>query len=255
MPQAAKTFDPVIGIDIHMVMVPTPGGPVPTPLPHPFIGFVWDPVGAAVAAGLSLVFGGGPVYVNGLDAANPGTEVKALIKHFPMPPGVSFAPVDQHDNKGTFITGSETVTFAGASASRTGSMVSSCNFPVNLPTSACLAIPMGSPTLVGGGESVSVMAAVTRGIQTKWFSNLLHAILKPGPRLSWLICQLTGHPVDVMTGEVLAQASDFELPGPLPLKLERMYYSRSRYLGPLGQGWTHSLDLSVIYAARPSSAR
>ena len=35
---AAKFGDPVIGIDIHRVMVPTPAGPVPTPLPHPFIG-------------------------------------------------------------------------------------------------------------------------------------------------------------------------------------------------------------------------
>ncbi|MFO0588737.1 MAG: DUF6531 domain-containing protein [Polyangiaceae bacterium] len=248
MPQAAKTFDLVIGIDVHLVMVPSPTGLTPVPLPHPFIGIVWDPVGAAVAACLSLVFGGGPVYVNGLDAANPGTEVKALVPHFPMPPGVSFSPSDRPDNKGAFISGSETVTFAGTSASRTGSMVSSCGFPVNLPTSRCIAVPMGAPTLVGGGEAVNAMAAVLRGIQTKWFSDLLHAILKPGPRLSWLICTLTGHPVDVMTGEVIAHAEDFELPGPLPLKLERLYYSRSRYKGPLGQGWTHSLDLSLTEA-------
>lgn len=248
MPQAAKTFDPVIGVDIHLVMVPTPGGPVPVPLPHPFIGFVWDPVGAAVSAAIGAAFGGGPVFVNGLDAASAGTDVKALVRHFPMPPGTSFAPSDVPDNKGAFITGSDTVTFGGFSASRTGSLVSSCNFPVNVPTSTCIAIPAGSPTLIGGAESVNAMSAVGRGIQTKWFSGLLNKLLKPGPRLSKLICFLTGHPVDVMTGEVLTDAVDFELPGPLPLRMERNYYSRSRYRGPLGQGWTHSLDMSVTEA-------
>ena len=33
---AVKHFDPVLGIDIHIVLVPTPAGPVPTPVPHPF---------------------------------------------------------------------------------------------------------------------------------------------------------------------------------------------------------------------------
>jgi len=39
---AAKHLDIVTGVDIHIVMVPTPGGPVPTPIPHPFIGMIFD---------------------------------------------------------------------------------------------------------------------------------------------------------------------------------------------------------------------
>ena len=35
---AAKQGDQVIATDIHIVMIPTPGGPVPTPLPNPFAG-------------------------------------------------------------------------------------------------------------------------------------------------------------------------------------------------------------------------
>ncbi|APR75128.1 Rhs family protein [Minicystis rosea] len=89
------------------------------------------------------------------------------------------------------------------------------------------------------------MAAVTHGIRTKWFSNTLHKLLKPGKRLSKLICFLTGHPVDVMTGRVLADAVDFELPGPIPIVFERNYDSRDRYEGPLGPAWHHPLDVSV----------
>lgn len=35
---AAKQGDKVVGVDTHIIMIPTPGGPVPTPLPHPFNG-------------------------------------------------------------------------------------------------------------------------------------------------------------------------------------------------------------------------
>src|SRR5262249_28039151 len=154
------------------------------------------------------------------------------MKHVPTPPGVSFAPNDIPGNNGSIVTGSKTVSFGGASAGRFGSMVSSCNFPLNAPTSACLAVPAGSPVIVGGPDAMDPMAAVTQGIRTKWFSKALHKLLKPGKFLSWLICTLTGHPVDVMTGRVLANAVDFELPGPIPLVFERNYDSRDRYDAP-----------------------
>ena len=32
---AAKQGDQVMATDTHIVMIPSPGGPVPTPLPHP----------------------------------------------------------------------------------------------------------------------------------------------------------------------------------------------------------------------------
>ena len=34
---AAKQGDKVVATDIHIVNIPSPGGPVPTPLPHPFV--------------------------------------------------------------------------------------------------------------------------------------------------------------------------------------------------------------------------
>ena len=38
MKPIAKEGDQVVGTDTHIVMIPSPGGPVPTPLPHPFVG-------------------------------------------------------------------------------------------------------------------------------------------------------------------------------------------------------------------------
>jgi hypothetical protein len=35
---AAKQGDQIVATDTHIVMIPSPGGPVPTPLPHPFTG-------------------------------------------------------------------------------------------------------------------------------------------------------------------------------------------------------------------------
>jgi RHS repeat-associated protein len=60
------------------------------------------------------------------------------------------------------------------------------------------------------------------------------------------LCDLTGHPVDVATGKVLTDAVDFELPGPLPLRWERIWFSTSIYRGPLGHGWHHAYDEALL---------
>jgi RHS repeat-associated protein len=60
------------------------------------------------------------------------------------------------------------------------------------------------------------------------------------------ICSLTGHPVDVATGKVLTKQTDFELPGPIPLRWERVWYSTSAWRGPLGHGWHHAFDSALL---------
>lgn len=157
MSSAGKWGDPVVGVDIHMVMCPpfappTPLG-VPTPLPHPFIGVVFDPVGAAMGAAFGAVFGGGgPVFVNGLPCANTGTDAEAIY-HEPTKPGVCWAPMDLPDEEGTIILGSAVMT---------------CNFPINLPSSVCMSVPIGPPVNIGGPDALDVMAAATKAIRTKW---------------------------------------------------------------------------------------
>jgi len=74
-------MDLVLGVDIHIMLVPTPVGPVPTPLPHPFTGLVLDPMGAAMNAAM----GGGVVLVNGLFVTNCGTGVMNIPPHLPVP--------------------------------------------------------------------------------------------------------------------------------------------------------------------------
>ena len=249
---AAKFGDLVTGIDIHRVMVPTPAGPVSVPLPHPFIGVVFDPLGAAVSAAMGAVFGGGGlVLINGMPCANAGTEVQGF-GHVPTPPGVAPDPGDIPANEGTLVSGSKTVLFGGASQSRMTSLVSSCSWPVNLPTSVCLAIPMGAPVFIGGPEAMDFAAAATQGIRTKWVSKKLNAVTaaKKGSKRSKLICFLTGHPVDVVTGELYAEAIDFELPGPIPIVWERNYRSRETAPLSLGPGWYHPFDMSLDVSER-----
>ena len=74
---AARQSDPVTGTDVHIVLTPSPGGPVPTPVPLPFSG--------QVVSGTST-----DVLVNGRPAAVAGSTAQNLPRHLP-PPGTSFS--------------------------------------------------------------------------------------------------------------------------------------------------------------------
>ena len=78
---ASTWTDPVLGVDIHIMLVPTPAGPVPTPLPLPFTGIVLDPIGMAINKAL----GGSLILINSLPATNCGTNVMNLPPHLPIP--------------------------------------------------------------------------------------------------------------------------------------------------------------------------
>ncbi|HLP41454.1 MAG TPA: hypothetical protein VK465_08105, partial [Fibrobacteria bacterium] len=60
MMPAAKMMDPVMGIDIHIIQPPGPVPPVP--IPHPFVGMLFDPMELAPFIGAS-------VFVNGMPKA------------------------------------------------------------------------------------------------------------------------------------------------------------------------------------------
>ncbi|WP_420457101.1 RHS repeat-associated core domain-containing protein [Rubrivirga sp.] len=53
-------------------------------------------------------------------------------------------------------------------------------------------------------------------------------------------------PVDAISGEVVIDAVDVELPGPLPLQLGRTWMTGSTFEGRFGPGWTSTLDASVL---------
>ncbi len=45
---AAKQGDKIVGVDVHIIMIPSPGGPIPTPLPHPFSGIIDNGLSSSV---------------------------------------------------------------------------------------------------------------------------------------------------------------------------------------------------------------
>jgi len=273
---ASKFFDPVVGVDIHFEI--TPMGP-PAPFPNPFIGLIFDAKGLAqgqfidfVAALYTGTARKGPVLINGLVAANVGTSALNSLgtPHILMPPGVAWAPMPKPprpsfkgppeppgppiapEGDAVHVFGSQTVSIMGSSAVRMGDPAMSCGEPVRLPSSVAMAIPMGAPVLIGGPMGATVMDALGAMIKTKWVAGHLQGLLsrvrsdRLRNLLSKVVCHLTGHPVDVATGRVLTSAVDFELPGALPLRLERHYSSAwANRSGPLGAGWSHSLDQAV----------
>jgi len=121
---AATANSIVTGVDIHIVLVPTPGGPVPTPLPHPFNGTI---DGGLVES----------VKINGQPAAVVGSTATNAPAHFPTPPGTAFQKPPA--NRGTVLSGSATVRIGGKPAARNGDPVTTCNDPADLPAGTIVA--------------------------------------------------------------------------------------------------------------------
>lgn len=164
MPLAAKHFDLVVGVDVHIVMLPSPAGLVPTPMPVPFTGFVFDP--------MEWLPGQATVWINGMPRATAGTSVLAAPGHVPVggpflkPPG----------NEGEVFMGSSTVIGQGEPLAFGGVPVLTCQdiglpapkrmgkvrvtMSLLLPTSVLLAIPSGAPVEVGGAPTASLKALV-----------------------------------------------------------------------------------------------
>lgn len=122
---AAKKGDQITAIDTHIVMVPSGGGPVPTPLPHPFAGII--------NGGLSS-----DVNIMGMPAATVDSTADNTPAHVPTPPGTSFQ--SPPSNKATIKIGSPTVKINGKMAARNGDTAETCNDPSDLPVGKVVAV-------------------------------------------------------------------------------------------------------------------
>lgn len=124
---AATANSTVVAVDTHIVLVPSAGGPVPTPLPHPFNG---------------IVDGGlvNTVKINGQPAAVVNSTATNTPSHMPTPPGTSFQKPPA--NRGTVLTGSVTVKIGGQGAARNGDPVTTCNDPADAPVGQLVAAGM-----------------------------------------------------------------------------------------------------------------
>src|SRR5262245_11563376 len=112
----AKQGDTVVATDIHIIMIPSPGGPVPTPLPHPFNGMV----SGALSTNVKVM--GKPVAVLGSTADN-------MPPHIPQGGPFQKPPT----NKATIMTGSPTVFVNHKPVARNGDTALTCNDPADLP--------------------------------------------------------------------------------------------------------------------------
>jgi len=323
MTLASKHLDIVMGIDIHIIQPP---GPVPPlPIPHPFIGIIFDSqdynipplTPGALAMYLATqtatqaiseveavsnamkylgdlkkaakgAMGMNPqtpstVKINYLPRTKAGTRGKAIPKHFPIGGAFVFVPLVISECEA--FMGSSTVLVDNEPFAYAFLPVFSCSdvgMPVPprkgkptaigmfLPTSVVMPIPLGPPVMVGG-PPVPSMSAIVRNLMgaglrmlkrskaMKKASQRLHnaagkamdklRIKNKGIRnaVHRKICSVTGHPVDIATGKVFTEAIDFELPGPIPLKWERVWYSTSILQGALGHGWHHNYDIALTY--------
>jgi uncharacterized Zn-binding protein involved in type VI secretion len=120
---AAKQGDQVTATDIHIVMIPSPGGPVPTPLPHPFAGIIDGALSSDVK-------------IEGKAAATVDSTATNTPPHIPQGGPFQSPPA----NKATIFTGSSTVFINGKAAARSGDTAKTCNDPVDMPVGTVIAV-------------------------------------------------------------------------------------------------------------------
>lgn len=119
---AAKHRDAITGTDTHILLVPSPGGPVPTPTPMPFAGILDGALSADV------LIEGEPAATEGSTASNTPAHIPAAGP-FQTPPS----------NKGTVQSGSGLVLINGKPAARNGDPALTCNDPADAPNGTLVA--------------------------------------------------------------------------------------------------------------------
>lgn len=127
---AAKQGDQVVATDIHIIMIPTPGGPVPTPLPHPFAGQLDNALSS-------------DVNIDGMPAATQGSKASNMPPHIPSGGPFQTPP----KNQGEVMMGSSSVMINGKPAARMGDTALTCNDPADLPVGQVIA---ASTVMIGG---------------------------------------------------------------------------------------------------------
>lgn len=113
----AKQGDTIVGLDTHVVLVSSPGGPVPTPMPMPFSG--------PLTTGLSQT-----VFVDHKPVATVGSGADNAPPHVPLGGPFQRPPA----NKATVSQGSATVFIDHKAAARAADPATCCNDPADVDT-------------------------------------------------------------------------------------------------------------------------
>ncbi|GAA0539935.1 DUF6531 domain-containing protein [Chitinophaga japonensis] len=266
-----KHFIPVIGLDIHIVLL----FGFPIPLPHPYIGLVVDPMDY-------IPFIGATTKINHVPRGKSDTSgIFIILFHIPMGGPFLLAPMIGHDSVNFF--GSKRVKVEGNLMSPSGHMLMTCNdigIPLSLqpgkkfkpipslylPTSFSIPLSFGRPVMVGGPYVPDWGGALLNLVMSFGFGALMKGLGKAGRgalkgfnhamkktlkgkfgsnKLSAFLCKKGFEPVDLVQGIVIYDVTDFELPGPIPLKWERSWNSDSSQEGVLGYGTQLGYDMRV----------
>jgi len=110
----AKQGDQIVGLDIHTVLVSSPGGPVPTNLPNPFVG----PITLDVST---------TVFIEHKGVATVGSGAVNTPPHLPIGGPFQAPP----SNKGTVSSGSNTIYVNHKGVARSGDSAKCCNDPTD----------------------------------------------------------------------------------------------------------------------------
>jgi uncharacterized Zn-binding protein involved in type VI secretion len=128
---AATQGSQIMAMDTHIVLIPSPGGPIPTPLPSPFSGQITGDTMATVK-------------IMGKPAAVVGSTADNMPPHIPI--GGQFQTPPQ--NKATIQTGSGTVKIGGKPAARAGDQATTCDDIA--PTAPKGTVIAAGTVLIGG---------------------------------------------------------------------------------------------------------
>lgn len=119
---AAKNGDQVVGLDTHIILIPSASGTIPTPIPHPFTGMIDGELSS-------------DVNIMGQAAATVGSTATNTPSHIPQGGAFQSPP----SNSATLESGSQTVKINGKAAARMGDMATTCNDPADLPVGTVIA--------------------------------------------------------------------------------------------------------------------
>ena len=238
---AAKKGDKIVSAtpgDIHIVMVPSPGGPIPTPLPHP------------CKSDLKMKLAK-KVNVQGKPGAMKGSKSKHMPPHIPTPPGVSFQKPPK--NEAEVFTASTNVNYEGRGAAMLGDTGLMCSDPTDTPVGV-LVVPPGTVYVGGGMTGLEAARAKAKIAALNAAAAACHEWINTHMPLGAAreeahrrVCEATGHPVDVASGKVFTGVSILTLPGRIPIRLAIDYSTaRAQEDGPFGHGWRHDLERHLL---------
>jgi uncharacterized Zn-binding protein involved in type VI secretion len=149
---AAAQGDKIVATDTHILMVPSPGGPVPTPTPMPFSG--------TLTSGLST-----DVFIEGKPAATVDSIAFNQPIHVPAAGPFQKPPT----NQGKILVGSTGVFINGKPAARQGDIAITCNDPVDAPLGQVVAARKVFIGETGAGipKSATQQASTPKILQTR----------------------------------------------------------------------------------------